>query len=102
MRSLKKVVLGTLLATAVLALAHAWLNFGVNPLQLMGLKKKAGAEQAKLRGGCRPVSDWIRKNTVGKGLFEPVRFHGWPELKEAHISGLTPATFMLAPMAIAL
>jgi NitT/TauT family transport system substrate-binding protein len=48
------------------------------------------------------VSDWIRKNTGGKGLFEPVRFHGWPELKEAHISGLTPATFMLAPMAIAL
>lgn len=31
-----------------------------------------------------------------------MRFHGWPELKEAHISGLTPATFMLAPMAIAL
>lgn len=49
-----------------------------------------------------PVSDWIRKNMKGKGLFEPVRFSGWPELKEAHISGHTPATFMLAPMAIAL
>ena len=35
-------------------------------------------------------------------MFEPVRFSGWPELKEAHISGHTPATFMLAPMAIAL
>jgi len=31
-----------------------------------------------------------------------VRFSGWPELKEAHISGQTPATFMLAPMAMAL
>jgi NitT/TauT family transport system substrate-binding protein len=31
-----------------------------------------------------------------------VRFNGWPELKEAHISGYTPATFMLAPMAMAL
>lgn len=49
-----------------------------------------------------PVSDWIRKNVKGTGLFEPVRFSGWPELKEAHISGHTPATFMLAPMAIAL
>src|SRR5436305_15349482 len=38
----------------------------------------------------------------GRGLFEPVRFSGWPELKEAHISGNTPATFMLAPMAMAL
>ena len=35
-------------------------------------------------------------------MFEPVRFNGWPELKEAHISGSTPATFMLAPMAMAL
>jgi len=35
-------------------------------------------------------------------LFEPVRFSGWPELKEAHISGQTPATFMLAPMAMVL
>lgn len=31
-----------------------------------------------------------------------MRFSGWPELKEAHISGYTPATFMLAPMAMAL
>jgi NitT/TauT family transport system substrate-binding protein len=31
-----------------------------------------------------------------------VRFSGWPELKEAHISGQTPATFMLAPMAMVL
>jgi NitT/TauT family transport system substrate-binding protein len=31
-----------------------------------------------------------------------VRFNGFPELKEAHISGYTRATFMLAPMAMAL
>ena len=31
-----------------------------------------------------------------------MRFNGWPELKEAHLSGYTPATFMLAPMAMAL
>lgn len=38
----------------------------------------------------------------GTRFFEPVRFNSWPELKEAHISGYTPATFMLAPMAMAL
>ncbi len=31
-----------------------------------------------------------------------MRFSGWPELKEAHIAGQTPATFMLAPMAMVL
>ncbi len=35
-------------------------------------------------------------------MFEPVRFSGWPELKEAHIAGQLPATFMLAPMAMVL
>jgi NitT/TauT family transport system substrate-binding protein len=31
-----------------------------------------------------------------------VRFNGWPELKEAFISGNNPVTFMLAPMAMVL
>lgn len=48
------------------------------------------------------MSHWIRKNLDETGLFEPVRFSGFPELKEAHIAGYTPATFMLAPMAMAL
>jgi NitT/TauT family transport system substrate-binding protein len=39
---------------------------------------------------------------TGEGIFEPVRFNGWPELKEAYLSGYTPATFILAPMAMAL
>lgn len=49
-----------------------------------------------------PVTDFINKETTGDGIFEPVRFNGWPELKEAYLSGYTPATFILAPMAIAL
>ncbi len=49
-----------------------------------------------------PVTDFINKETTGEGIFEPVRFSGWPELKEAYLSGYTPATFILAPMAIAL
>ena len=49
-----------------------------------------------------PVTDFINKELVGEGLFEPVRFSGWPELKEAFLAGYTPATFLLAPMAMAL
>jgi len=49
-----------------------------------------------------PVTDFINQETTGDGIFEPVRFSGWPELKEAYLSGYTPATFILAPMAIAL
>ena len=39
---------------------------------------------------------------TGESIFDPVRFNGWPELKEAYLSGYTPATFILAPMAMAL
>ena len=35
-------------------------------------------------------------------MFEPVRFNGFPEIKEAFASGYLPATFMLAPMAMVL
>ena len=49
-----------------------------------------------------PVTDFINKNMQGESLFDPVRFNGWPELKEAYLSGYTPATFLLAPMAMAL
>ncbi len=49
-----------------------------------------------------PVTDFINKQIDGDGIFEPVRFNGWPELKEAYLAGYTPATFLLAPMAMAL
>lgn len=39
---------------------------------------------------------------MGRGFYEPVRFSGWPELKEAFISGHTRASFILAPLAISL
>ena len=38
----------------------------------------------------------------GDGLFKPVRFNGFPELKEAFLARHTQATFILAPMAMAL
>jgi NitT/TauT family transport system substrate-binding protein len=38
----------------------------------------------------------------GDEMFKPVRFNGWAELKEAFIAGHTKASFILAPMAMAL
>jgi len=35
-------------------------------------------------------------------LYEPVRFSGFPEIKESLVSGHLPATFILAPLAMAL
>jgi len=74
--------------------------------------KKAGAtaQNEKYRIGflpvtCHltcPVTDFINKETTGDGIYDPLRFSSWPELKEAFLSGYTPATFILAPMAIAL
>lgn len=49
-----------------------------------------------------PVTDFINRESEGDGLFDPLKFSGWPELKEAFLSGHTRATFILAPMAIAL
>jgi len=51
-----------------------------------------------------PVTDFINRNTEGKGFFQPMRFSGWPELKEMFIGRPKdmPASFILAPMAMAL
>ena len=108
LKSLTKVALGTLVGFVGLTFAHSSLNWGLEPLQLLGLKAKSRPDLFKvgfLPVTCHltcPVTDWINKNVAQKGLYEPIRFSGWPELKEAHISGHTPATFMLAPMAMAL
>lgn len=90
---------------AALTSLHGVLNLG-------WLKKgrSGAAESQKYRLGflpvtCHltcPVTDYINKQMTGEGLFQPLRFSGWPELKEAYLSGETKATFILAPMAIAL
>ena len=49
-----------------------------------------------------PVNHFIQSNLKGAGGFEPVRFNGFPELKEAFLSGYTDATFILAPLAMRL
>ena len=90
---------------AVISSLHGVLN-----LAWWGGQAASAATQERYRVGflpvtCHltcPVTDFINKQTTGHGIFEPVRFGGWPELKEAFLAGYTPATFLLAPMAMAL
>lgn len=105
--TLKRTVLVAAAAwIALVTLLHASLNLHVN---FFGAKRE-GQRQEKFRVGflpvtCHltcPVTDFINKNIEGDSFFDPVRFGGWPELKEAYLSGYLPATFILAPMAIAL
>ena len=49
-----------------------------------------------------PVTDFINKNLVGESFFKPMRFNGWPEIKEMFLSNRLEATFLLAPLAMSL
>jgi NitT/TauT family transport system substrate-binding protein len=91
---------------ASIAGLHAAVNLGWRPFSA----RPAAEPAARFRVGflpvtCHltcPVTDFINRSLEGEGLFEPVRFNGWPELKEAFLSGYLPASFLLAPMALAL
>jgi NitT/TauT family transport system substrate-binding protein len=111
MGKISRIALGAVGAACALTLTHAWLNLGFDPAQALGFKKGSEvAEETRFRVGflpvtCHltcPVTDWINKNSAGKGFYEPVRFSGFPEIKESVIAGHLPATFMLAPLAMAL
>jgi NitT/TauT family transport system substrate-binding protein len=100
----------TILITAVLWLGvitvlHGSLNlkwFASRKAQVVaGGKFKLGYLPVTCHLTC-PVTDFINKSSTGENLFDPVRFNGFPELKEAFLSGYMPATFILAPMAMAL
>jgi len=49
-----------------------------------------------------PVTDYISKYSENGEIFMPRMFQGFPEMKEALISGKVQAAFIVAPMAIAL
>lgn len=92
----------------VITAVHAHLNLGIRLDRLFSEEKEAAAAPWRigfLPVTCHltcPVTDFINTQIDGEGFFEPVRFQGWPELKEAFLAGYTPATFILAPMAIKL
>lgn len=97
----------TLLWLTLITVMHGTLN-------LNWFKKTTSAEIEAAKFGvgflpvtCHltcPVTDFINKNSVGGSFFKPMRFSGFPELKEMFIGRPKemPATFILAPMAIAL
>ena len=87
-----------------ITLLHSVLNLGLFSARsgaTTGEKYRIGFLPVTCHLTC-PVTDFINKQQTGKSIFTPVRFNGWPELKEAFLSGYMPATFILAPMAIAL
>src|ERR1700674_5520325 len=103
MASGKKIGASVLLGIVLLTLLHGALN-----LHWFEAKKAEAGKAFRvgfLPVTCHltcPVTDFINKQLTGQSIFEPVRFQGWPELKEAFLSGYTPATFILAPLAIEL
>ena len=82
---------------------HATLNLGLLAPHKTGVAEpfRVGFIPVTCHLTC-PVTDFINKQLTGGSEFEPVRFQGWPELKEAFISGYLPATFILAPLAMRL
>jgi len=44
-----------------------------------------------------PVTDFINREQTGEGLFEPIRFNGFPELKEAFLAGQRRRPLFLPP-----
>lgn len=106
MSSLRKTVaLAAVGWVTLISLGHAWLNLGA-----FQHANHTGNVQQRFRVGflpvtCHltcPVTDFINRQLMNKGQFEPVRFNGFPELKEAFLSGYMPATFILAPLAMSL
>lgn len=100
---LKKIALFMLVALSAISLLHGILNLRwLEPGRARGASSfRVGFLPVTCHLTC-PVTDFINKQITGKSTFQPLRFHAWPELKEAYLSGYTPATFILAPMAMAL
>ena len=85
---------------------HGGLNlrwFAPAPAQGARLKYGVGFLPVTCHLTC-PVTDFINKNLEGQSFFQPMRFSAFPELKEMFLGRPQemPATFILAPMAMAL
>lgn len=99
----KTLVIFSLSWVAVISAGHVGLNMKPSEWFQKDAEKKMriGFLPVTCHLTC-PVTDFINKEVEGDGLFEPIKFSGWPELKEAFLSGHTRATFILAPMAMKL
>ncbi len=101
----RSLTLGLFAWVAAISLLHAWLNLG-----FFDKPTRRGGDQAPFRVGflpvtCHltcPVTNFINDQMTGDGIFEPIRFSGWPELKETYLANKLEATFILAPLAMSL
>ncbi len=83
---------------------HAWLNLDIrfaNADAKADKRFRIGFLPVTCHLTC-PVTHFINKEMTGDGIFEPIKFNGFPELKETFLARHTEATFILAPMAMAL
>lgn len=91
---------------STISFLHLWLNLGAfdskqTSQSQQGPKFNVGFLPVTCHLTC-PVTHFINETSTGNGIFKPMRFNSWPELKEAFLSGHLQATFILAPMAMAL
>ena len=91
---------------AIVSFLHLWLNLGLlesgtSPQDQAKTRFHVGFLPVTCHLTC-PVTHFINETSAGDGFFKPIRFSSWPELKESFLSGHLQATFILAPMAIAL
>jgi NitT/TauT family transport system substrate-binding protein len=97
-----RVVLVCALWIGTVTALHLWLNLGLfEPPSHGGERFRVGFLPVTCHLTC-PVTNFINKNMTGDGIFEPVRRNDWAVLKEDFLSGHLQATFILAPMAMAL
>ncbi len=104
----KAISIGAAAWIVAISAAHLWSNHPekvqrwLHPSDEVKTKKfRVGFLPVTCHLTC-PVTHFINTSMTGESMFEPIRFNGWPELKEAYLSGYTQATFILAPMAIKL
>lgn len=99
----RTLALTTLFWVTAISAGHVFLN--MNPAEWFQKESEKKLKIGFLPVTCHltcPVTHFINSQMEGDGMFEPMKFSGWPELKEAFLSGETRATFILAPMAIKL
>jgi len=106
MRLRSKVLAGVGVWLVLVTGLHAWLN--VNWAAVLNEYRPVAERKvtvAYLPVTCQltcPVTDYISKVSDKGEIFLPRMFQGFPEIKEALISGKVQAAFVVAPLAIAL
>jgi NitT/TauT family transport system substrate-binding protein len=97
-------LIGAIAWLAAITVLHLYLNLGYGAARIRqgpDTRFKVGFIPVTCHLTC-PVTDFINESVLGESFFEPVRFNGFPELKEAFLSDYMPATFILAPLAMKL